>query len=720
LKKRIFRVAGAAAASVVLIGAVLSYWVAIRPMAVVSGDISGPGFPSAAAGRDQRGVPHIEAASIGDALWVQGYVTAQDRLWQMDLLRRAAAGELSEILGPTTLAIDRDTRTLGLPRIARAAVEHLPADDRAAIENYRRGVNAFIETHRNNLPFEFQILRYQPRPWEVSDTILIGLHMFRTLTTTWRDDLMKRSLLDRAPRRMVEALMPVRTGRETSPGSNAWAVSGSRTASGKPLLANDPHLDYSIPCIWYTVHLKAPGLNAIGVSLPGSPGVIIGHNDRVAWGVTNLHFDVQDLYLSASAERTETEVIHVKGQPDARVEVAYTRHGPIVGEVSDQKAALRWTAADAAHWQFPFLELDRAGNWEEFRRALSRFPGPGQNFVYADVDGNIGYQAAGKLPIRRGFDGSEPIAAGGGFEWSGYIPFDELPRAYNPSSGLIVTANQNPFPPDYPYPVGGNFAAHFRSNRIRELLEKGGRFEPAGFLKIQTDVYSQFAHSFARALVEALDRRRPSDPAVIRAAILLRAWDGEFRPEQPTPVIVALAYDRFLRHLVESVAGEKAAIYASQMSTAFVEQLLATHPAEWSKDYDELLLRSLSHAARESARLPEVQQDWGGYLETTFAHPIGRHIPVLRRWFNIGPVPQYGTTTTVKQTTKRMGPSMRLVVDLSGLDRSLHTLTTGQSGQPFSRHYQDQWGAYYEGRGLPLEFTAPGIVNRASFSSSGR
>ncbi|MBI3697338.1 MAG: penicillin acylase family protein [Acidobacteria bacterium] len=709
--KRILRLLLAGVGLTLAAGLIFFYWAAIRPLAVTSGTVPGP---PATAGRDRLGVPHIEARTIEDALWVQGWVTAQDRLWQMDLLRRLAAGELSEVLGPAMIAVDRDMRTLGMHRAAKAAAGRFGSSDRAYLEAYIRGVNAFLDAHRGNLPVEFHLLRYQPRAWELSDSVLVAMNMFRTLSTTWKDELMKRSLLERASAQQVQALLPVRSGHEMQPGSNAWVVSGAHTASGKPLFANDPHLEYSIPSIWYTVHLKAPGLNVIGASVPGLPAVIVGHNDHIAWGPTNLHFDVQDLYLHPAPERTEQEIIHVKGAREVVAPVGLTRHGPIVAEVGDQKASLRWTAADPSVWEYPFVELDRARDWQEFRAALSRYGGPAQNWVYADVAGNIGYQAAGKLPIRKGYDGSVPVPGDGRFEWQGYIPFEQLPRIYNPPSGIIVTANQNPFPPDYPYTVSGNFASHYRSNRIRELLEKGSRFEPQDFLRIQTDLYSPFGHSFAAALLEAIDRRKPTNPDLIAAAPLLRNWDGQFRAEHMAPVLVSLTYGRFLRHLVEGVAGEKAALYTSQMSTAFVEQVLATRPAGWTSDYDELLLKCLSQAMREWSQTPDIRT-WGQYLETTLAHPVGHRIPILRRWFDIGPFPQSGTTTTIKQTTKRLAPSMRLIVDLADLDQSLHNITTGESGQPFSPHYKDQWPAYYEGRSFPLLYSSPEIVERLVF-----
>jgi penicillin amidase len=695
-------------AAAILFFCILVYWVAVRPLAVTTGEVRLLGAPTAAAGRDRLGIPHIEAASMEGALWVQGYVTAQDRLWQMDLLRRISGGELAEVLGPAMLPTDRESRTFGFRRIAQAAAGQLPAEDRAALEAYRRGVNAFLESRRSNLPLEFQILRYQPRPWEVSDSLLIALHMFRVLTSTWRDEILRRSFLERATPEQVNALLPVRTGHEASPGSNAWVVSGAHTASGKPLLANDPHLEYSIPCIWYTVHLKAPGLHVTGASLPGLPGVIIGHNERIAWGVTNLHFDVQDLYLSEAAVSSATEFIKVRGQADFTLTVQRTRRGPVLTELGSQKAALRWLPAEPGIWEYPFLELNRAANWTEFRRALSRFAGPAQNYVYADIDGNIGYQAAGRLPIRRGYDGALPVPDDGRHDWSGYIPFDHLPTFYNPPSGRIVTANQNPFPVDYPYPVNGNFAPHYRSSRILQLLSRD-RQRAVDFLRLQTDVYSPFAHTLARALLDALDRRRPLHPDLAWAASQLRSWDGFFHPHSQAPVLVALTYTRLLRLTLESLVGEKAGLYNSQMGTAFVETLLAA-------PNDDLCLRALSHAVTELRANPSTSF-WGRYLETTIAHPVGHRLPLLNRWFDIGPFAQSGTSTTVKQTTKRLGPSMRLVVDLADFDRSLQVLTTGQSGQPFSPHYKDQWPAYHEGRAFPLLFHSPKIVERLAFSS---
>ncbi len=442
-------------------GIFAGFWLAWRPLPQRSGTLHLPVAQPVAVSFDSIGVPHIRAASFEDALFVQGYVTAQDRLFQMDLLRRLNAGELAEVFGPLAVEADRDARRLRLRRIAENAYGTLAPADRAAFAAYSRGVNAFLSTHLDNLPVEFRLAGYQPRPWSVIDSLLICLNMFRDLTTTWKDEALKRSMLAVGNPAKVNFLFPVRAGAEPQPGSNGWAIAGSRTASGKPLLSNDMHLQMSLPGIWYMAHLQAPGLDVSGVALPGTPGIIVGHNQRIAWGITNLGFDVQDLYIEKIDERTgrylfrgqpeqaraEREMIRVKGRNPIETTTWITRHGPIFYSDGGVPMALRWVVAEPGMIQYPVLDIDRAQNWQEFTAALARFPGPGSNFVYADVDGNIGYHAAGKLPIRHGYLGDVPVdGASGDYEWDGYIPFDQLPSAFNPPSGIIATANQNPFP----------------------------------------------------------------------------------------------------------------------------------------------------------------------------------------------------------------------------------------------------------------------------------
>ena len=711
------------AAGIVLIAALGAvYWFAYRVLPQTSGAITAPVSARITIARDALGVPHISAANEDDAYFAQGYVEAQDRLFQMDGLRRLAGGNLAEIVGPGALELDRDSRRLRMRRIAELAYTTLPPQDRARLVAYARGVNYFIQTHRHALPVEFTLLRYDPRPWSVVDTILIGLHMYRDLTTTWKDEILKRDMLAAGDRRKVNFLFTPRSGGELQPGSNAWAVSGAHTASGKPVLCDDMHLEYSIPGIWYMVHLRAPGLDVSGVSLPGTPSVIVGHNQRIAWGVTNLHFDVQDLYIENldpgtgrylyrgqwEQARQEREIIPVKGAPAVEMRLWITRHGPLYINDAKEHLALRWAAAEPGSFQFPFPEIDKAANWQEFTQALARFPGPAQNFVYADVDGNIGYHATGRLPIRKGYMGDVPVdGSSGENEWQGFIPFDQLPAFYNPPSGIIVTANQNPFPPDYAYAVNGNFASHYRSRQIRNLLMARNGWRAEDMLVVQKDVYSSFSQYLAQAIVQAYDRHKARHGDMARAVELLRGWNGQMDKDKAAPLIATLAYESLKVLVAESAAPVAGARYKYQMAPAVIETLLRTRPAGWFNDWDEAILRAfaqgLDDGRRKQGRDPG-HWIFGEYQPLLLANPVGRHVPLVAELFDIGPVAMSGSPTTVKQYNGELGPSMRLDADLADWDRSLLEETTGQSGQVLSRHYKDQWEHYYYANSFPMQY----------------
>jgi penicillin amidase len=698
------------------------YWFAYRPLPKISGGIDAPLSANVSVVFDKLGVPHIRASLLEDALFVQGYVTAQERMFQMDLLRRFNAGELSEVFGPAAIESDRESRRLRLRRIAESAYVNMPAPDRAALGAYARGVNQYLATHRGSLPIEFILARYQPRPWSAVDSLLICLHMFRTLTSTFRDELLKRSMLAEGDPHLARELFPLRTGGEEHPGSNAWAIGGSRTASGKPLLSSDMHLEYSLPGIWYMTHLTAPGLDVSGVALPGAPGIIVGHNRRISWGITNLHFDVQDLYIEKIDERSgrylydgrveqargERERILVKGQGPVELVTWVTRHGPIIAADGNERIALRWTASDGAAFQYPILDINRAENWQQFTAALARFPGPGSNFVYADVDGNIGYHAAGRLPIRRGFAGDVPVdGSTAQFEWDGYIPFDELPSLFNPPSGLIASANQNPFPPGYPHSVNGNFAPTHRLSQAREMLDtrKGWRAEE--MLAVQKDVYSGFDHFLAGQLVAAYERRNVRSPRLDGVVDVLRQWSGQMDKDLAAPFITTLAYQHLRTAIVERAAPGKGLSYDFQMARAVAERLLRERPAKWFADFDELLLRVLADAVEEGRRIQgadTAKWQYGRTLRVRIDHPVTHQIPMIGRYFDIGPVPMSGSPSSVKQTTQRLAPSMRMTADLGDWERSLLNVTAGQSGHVLSSHYRDQWNDYYWGRSYPMQF----------------
>jgi len=709
------------------------YWFALRPLPQRSGAIDAPVAAPVQVAFDARGTPHIRAAGIDDALFTQGYVTAQDRLWQMEALRRYSAGDLAEVVGQAALESDGESRRLRIRRIAEQAYVTLPAADRAAAAAYARGVNYFIATHLGDLPVEFTLLRYQPRPWSVVDTLMIGLYMFRDLTTTWKTDLLKAAMLDGGDAQKVDFLFPPRTGLDVQPGSNAWAISGSRTASGKPLLANDMHLEYSLPGIWYMTALEAPGLDVTGVALPGAPGIMVGHNRRIAWGITNLGFDVQDLYIEQIDQRNgrylyqghveqareERELIRVKGRNPVEMTIWVTRHGPIFLQDGGKRMALRWAAAEPGLLRYPILDIDRAENWQEFLSALARFPGPGSNFVYADVDGNIGYHATGILPQRQGFSGDVPLdGASGKFEWGEMIPFDQLPSSFNPASGIIATSNQNPFPAGYPYTANGNFDSGFRARQVRDLLSARKGWRAADMLGVQKDVYSAFDRFLAGQVVAAYDKRHAHDSSLDAAIALLREWNGQMDKDEAAPLIAQLIFHHVRTAVAENASPGNGAAYDTHMSAAVVETLLRQRPEGWFRDYDGMLLRALVDALEEGRRIEgrDVKRwRWGNYLNVTIENPVVHNVPYFGKYFDIIGAPMSGGPTTVKQTTAKLAPSMRMDADLGDWDRSLLNVLTGQSGQIFSSHYKDQWLDWYYARSYPMEFDKVEAKSRLEF-----
>ena len=768
--------------------------------------------------RDARGVPHLRATSLQDLFFAQGYVTAQDRLWQMDLSRRLAEGELSEVFGERTLRLDLENRTLGFRQVSQRALAELSPEARAPLTAYANGVNAFIASHRDRLPIEFLLLNYQPRPWSEIDSLGVALNMVKTLSTTWRTDLMRERIraklgselsadlfpdhspldepvaeLSATPGRMPKktAALSFRgvpqardgeesrtsvtfrarflaslgmtedvqlgmtrevddptlaallsAGGDSNPGlgSNNWVVSGAHTQSGKPLLANDPHLDHSVPSVWYMIHLKAPGLNVIGVSLPGLPLVIIGHNEKIAWGMTNTGPDVQDLYSesfdSGAPNRylhngawvdaeVRDEVVKVRGKQDYRFTVKVTRHGPIVAHSGGRDLALRWTALEPHALSALFNAVSKIGlaqNWELFTAALRDDTGPMQNFVYADRDGNIGYYAAAWVPIRKQGTGAVPVPGStDDYDWTGYIPFEDLPHSYNPASGMIATANGRVVPDDYPYFITSNWDAPFRTARIFQLLRAGKAFTIDDMLRIQTDIVTLEDSWLAGQLLKADFHHHSQDPDAQYAISLLRHWDGEARMDSAATLVCEVTRRALLERILKPKLGDDLSGYHWGMSTIFLENVLANNWTRWlprgDSSFEETLIKSLEEGVKQiPSRLGSRSHDawkWGNTIPLTFYHPLGQGFPLLGRLLDVGPFPQAGTATTVKATTSRHGPSMRMVVDLSTLDHSAQNITLGESGQAFSPYYQDQFDAWYNGRSFPMSFSDAAVEQAA-------
>ena len=729
------RIVNIAIAALVVLAAFAAYWFAFRPLPQTTGSILAPIENPATIRRDARGIPHIEAANWQDAIFLQGYATAQDRLWQMDGLRRFGAGELSEVFGAATIAQDTNARKMRLRPLAEAAAAALSPEQRAVFVAYAQGVNYYIRTHRGRYSLEFSLPghTYDPKPWTVVDSLLIGMTMFRDQTDTRTLDATRGELYEAAKDlAKMRLLYPPQQGNMVAPGSNAWAVSGTHTASGKPMLANDPHLSYGIPPTWYLVHIKAPDLNVTGASLPGVPGVLTGHNDHIAWGFTSLLADCMDLYRERmdlhtgryfyngnwEQARLETEVVGVAGAKPVSVQTWITRHGPVIATDSHgNPLSLRWTANDGV--TFPFWDIDRARDWPHFRAAAKALTGPGLNFVYADAQGNIGYQAAGRVPIRNGFDGAAPAdGTSAAAEWQGYIPADQMPSAYNPAAGIIASGNQNPFPSTLPFPVSGGFHGRYRVRQIQALLAAKSKLDVPAMLAIQKDVYSAFDHFLAIQTVAAVNKAASKDPLTQEAIGLLRKWDGQMDKNDAAPVITQLLFESLAQDLVLANLKNTGKLIsgpgAKQQLTIkprpeVIEDLLRMRPNGWvaRDDWDAWLVANLTTAiaqGREGQGTPLSKWRWGHLLQWNFQHPVGKQLPLVSGYFDIGPIEMSGSSTTIKQTTATLGPSERMVVEFGNLDTSVQNLTTGESGAVASAHYKDQWPGYYVGSSQPMEF----------------
>ena len=748
--------------------------------------------------RDSHGVPTIEAATLDNLFFAQGYVTAQDRLFQMDLMRRAAAGELSEIVGDIALKHDRQQRILGLRAEADRSVQTATAEDRVQFGAYARGVNAYIDSHRDRLPLEFRLLHYSPRPWTVEDSFLIAYQMIETLSispkagverekilaklgpeltadlyvnSSWRDhpptaatpalDVLPpetqpatRSVISSVFREVnINELLrpwlePFLREHVTLPlGSNNWVVSGKHTVSGKPLLSNDMHLGHQMPNLWYEAHLRSGDFDVAGVTLPGYPFVIVGHNRRLAWGCTNIGPTVQDAYIenfNASGQyltpegwknpEVRHEVIHVKGQPDVLLDVESTRHGPIVSELAPgetRKLALRWTLYDGP--RHPFFHIDSAQNWEQFRRALSEFDAPGQNVVYADVDGNIGYQATGKVPIRATGDGSLPVdGSNNAHEWTGYIPFDKLPSVLNPPSGIIATANARITPDKYPFSISAEWEAPWRTDRIYRVLGSGKKFSASDMLALETDIYSELDRFVADKLVYAVDHAKNPSARGKQGAEILRHWNGQMEADSAAPTIASRARVELKRMLLEPKLGaaledstKNRAIaapvswqtYHWMMETVWLENVLSRQPARWLpsnySSYDDLLATAVEQTVKKAPADLNAWK-WGAEESVTIQNPVLGKIPVIERWTGPGEKPQSGSGYTVKAAGRDYGPSERFTADLSNLDASTLNLVTGESGNFLSPNYMDQWKAWYTGYTFVLPFSKTAVENAAT------
>jgi penicillin amidase len=719
-------------------------------LAVLDGTVRLAGLDSAVeVRRDRWGVPHIYAKTQHDLFFAQGFVAAQDRLWQMEMWRRAGEGRLAEVLGPAYVERDRIARALRYRGDWNAEYASYAPDGRVIMEAFVQGVNAAIADARQRraLPIEFTMLGIEPTPW-TPDVPLQRLAAF-SMTRNASAEATRARRLSLLGKELTQQLWPLDPAHDLDPvpgfdyagidekaiaamietagpitysaiqGSNNWVVSGAKTATGKPLLANDPHRAIQNPSLRYLTHLVGPGWDVIGSGEPGLPGVAIGHNDRIAFGITIVGMDQQDLYVETVGAcpnaggrcylnngqwkplRREVDTIHVKGAAPRVITTEYSEHGPIVGEdPSRQRAfALKFVGAEPGTAGYAAsLSLDRASDWSTFKSAAARFKLPTENLVYADVDGNIGWVAAGLMPLRH-WTGTLPVPGTGGFEWSGFLPFDSLPMAYNPPSGFIGTANDNILPPGYRHALNYEFTAPFRGNRLRDVLAHERRLTVERMQALQHDDYSLPAAALVPLLVSAAERTgvqgKPSvqrfarwDYRMSRDAIQVvwfHAWadalgDRVFAPRVPTEARAAIGSRWSLPALIALLRSPDAAFGASPASSRDALLLAALDDAE--------------HVVLKTYGADSTGWRWGTLHTARFPHPLDKA-------FDLPAVSRAGDANTVYASggagdRQTHGASYREIIDVADWDRSVATSVPGQSGQPGSPHYGDLlplWGA---------------------------
>ena len=720
--------------------------------------------------RDRWGVPHIFAETQDDLFLAQGFVAAQDRLWQLEIWRRTGEGRLAEIAGPEAVERDRFARLLRYRGDLEAEYASYAPDAKRIVESFVRGVNAEIEASRDRLPIEFQLAGVRPEPWtpEVcldrlaayGMTLNSSLEVLRAKLGTDLGWKAAGELLPAEPPRPLEAQphaglegvdekvlsLPLATDvplhfQAAANGSNNWVVDGALSATGKPLLANDPHRALTLPSLRYIVHLVGPGWNVIGAGEPALPGVAAGHNDRVAFGFTIAMIDQQDLYVEEvnpanpdevrfqgrwEPMRVVRESIAVKGREPVAAELKFTRHGPVIHEDRERHRAyvLKWVGSEPGTAGYlASLSLDRARSWADFRKALERWKVPSENLVYADVDGNIGWQVAGLTPLRKGWSGLLPVPGTGEHEWQGFLPAAELPGAFNPARHFLATANNDILPPGYPHELGFDWGVPTRAHRIAEVLGAGRKkFTVADFERLQYEEVSPLA----RELVKLLGEARGASPELRPWIGRLRAWDGTVAKGSAAAALYEIWTAKLDPAVLKARVPERwLPILSGQLDQ--VTALLRDPKPEWfgpdpRAGRDAVLLHTLEEAVEEAKKKlgPDpASWRWGALHTATFRHVLGTGPADRQALFNLPPVERGGDGYTLNVGVGAgfdvsHGASYREILDLGNWDRSVATNVPGQSGQPGSPHYADLLPLWAEGRYFPLLYSRKKIEEAAT------
>lgn len=734
-----------------------------KPLPVIEGTVQVSGLEEAVTvWRDANGVPHIEADNLHDLYFAQGYVTAQDRLFQMDLGRRQASGTLSEVIGEATVENDKYFRTFGLRRAAEATYEQLSEQAYFALSAYAAGVNAFIDEAKQNksLPVEFRFMGYQPEQWTPVDSLTLGKFMAYDLGGNWHSQLFRHYLIQTFSEDEALDLFPsypkegpvildllrahqfdfgesIASQFVPNPenGSNNWVLSGERTETGMPLLADDPHLGLATPSIWYETHLKSPEVNVTGVIFAGVPGIILGHNEHIAWGVTNVAPDVQQLYLERRnpdnpyqfefMEQWEdatviTEKLYIKDQDEPETfEIVITRHGPIISEFAfqeegnDTALSLRWTAHEPTQEIEAVLRYNQAKNLDEFKEALTYFQAPAQNFIFADKDGNIAYRANGWIPIRKQNEALLPAPGwNADYEWQGYIPWDELPTIVNPPNGFIATANNKVAGDDYPYHLAHSWAQPFRQQRIVDVLNSKEKFTVDDMKALQLDQKNLQAVDLLPYLLPVLKEGSPLRDIDKIAIELLENWNFIDAKDLAAPLIHHLWVTAFSDVLFEDRI-DKEMLKHFREQRIVIDEIIRRgangDESPWVKEkggYEKVVVTSFQSAIDRATEMQGKNPErwaWGDFHQVKFNHPLAVISP-LHLLFNPKPQPLGGSAVTVNAAFWNVntgdvttGAAWRGVMDLSDLSRSYHVVTPGQSGHVKSAWYDDQINDWVNG-----------------------
>jgi penicillin amidase len=756
----------------VFVAAAITFYLFYRAMPEYYGRVALPGLSAEArVWRDDYGVPHIFAASFDDAARALGYIHANERLYQMETLRRAAQGRLAEIAGPDYLSLDRLARVLGLYRSAESSFSALSPWAQARLQAYADGVNAFLETHRGARPPELIILGDAPEPWKPADSVAWGKLMSLDLSGNYKIEALRARLLQKLPADQAAWLFPPpppgspvtiapiaedRHGALDDPfdrlnglvrlghgASNEWVVAGARSVTGKPILANDPHLSLSAPVLWYLARVVTPEGSVKGGTVPGAPIVLLGQNDRIAWGMTNADTDAQDLfvetidptdpsrYLTPDGPQpfvARDEVIRVKGGADVALHVRETRHGPVISDVAPDLAALAGPGKAIAlaytglsgqdTTAESLMRLDVARDWSEFLAAMRLYQTPTQNVVYADASGDIGFLSAGLVPLRKSGDGAEPTdGASGATDWIGLVPFERWPQARNPDAGFVFNANNAVVPPDQEPIFGRDWEEPFRARRIAEFLAAPDKMSLDKSATMQADQVSLAA----RDLLPFLARVAPADERARQALTLIAHWDGAMDRDRPEPLI----FEAFLAALQRDMLTEKTGLSFAdkgQFDATALIALLRDHPA-WcdapgkpDPDCRGMLTRAFGEALallveRDGADMS--QWTWGREHVTLLTHAVYSQIPLLAAASDLSR-PSGGDYYTLdrggggaapadKPFARTQGGGFRAIYDLADPDRSRFAIATGESGYIFSAHYRDLAQLWFDMKSIPLK-----------------